>query len=180
MNELFTISHHPIVTHPQTACFRSCSTIIPFWGYGQNTDSDWTGEQGASWNDNFSPSSGRHYGGQPGVLPMMKGNQVEDTSYWGIGMGMGYAFTERVELKTGAGLANFSNDAWDKGGNSNDNYTRWGAFVALRYKLTDNFTIAPEIAYYNYGDKVGKDFAPGDEQKAGDEWLVGIHFQFLF
>ncbi len=148
--------------------------------YGQNTDTDWTGEQSTNWNSSFFPTSGRHYGGQPGVLPMIKGGSVEDTGYWGLGLGLAYNFTEALALKAGAGFANLSNPAWQVGGNCNDNYTRMGAFVSFPYKISSNFTIAPEVAYYNYGDIVGKNFAPNDQGKAGDEWLVGAHFQFVF
>ena len=146
--------------------------------YGQNTDTDWTGEQNTNWSDSGMPKSGRHYAGQPGVLPMLKGDDIEDSKYWGAGFGFGYTFTDTVSVKTGAGFANIKNDAWDVNGGK-DNYTRWGAFISLPYKVSSNFTVSPEVAYYNYGDVVGVD-TTGREDEAGDEWLIGVNFQFLF
>jgi hypothetical protein len=77
------------------------------------------------------------------------------------------------------GFESLSNDAWgDAGLDAEDEYLRWGVGAALPYKLTSNFTIIPTIIYSNYGDKVF--YAQGAEEEAGDEWLVGVHFQVLF
>lgn len=137
--------------------------------YGQNTDTDWTGE-----------NSNRVFGFQPQVLPVWGANGREDTKYWGVGLAGGYEFTQQVGIKAGVGFANVKNAAWNADGtvnNADDNYTRWGAFIAVPYKLTSNFTIAPELAYYNYGNRVGNCIVNPDK---ADEWLLGVHFQFLF
>ncbi|MDR1397429.1 MAG: hypothetical protein LBJ14_06825 [Desulfarculales bacterium] len=147
--------------------------------YGQNTDTDWNGENGTSW---ATPpgGGGRFYGGQPGVLPVLSGNQVEDTKYWGLGLGLAYNFTDTLGVKVGGGLANISNDAWELAGvDSNDSYTRWGAFISFPYKVSANFTISPELAYFDYGSRVGVNLA-GIDDDAGHEVLAGVHFQFLF
>ena len=151
--------------------------------YGQNMDTDWTGENNNGYNGNTS--IGAHYGGQPGSLPSIDNNgELQDTKQWGVGFAAGYSFTDQVTLKLGAGITWLKNDAWADytvgGEDSDDKYTRWAAFIALPYKLTSNFTIQPEIAYYNYGDKVAAGFAGDDDSDAADEWVVGVHFIVLF
>lgn len=150
--------------------------------YGHNVDTDWTGENNITSTPFFSLTSFGMYGGQPGSLAAAQLNdngqwEIEDTKTWGVGLDLGYTFTEQLSLSVGGGVTALKNSAWDVGGDSKDNYYRFGVYAALPYKLTSNFTIAPEIGYYNYGDEVAN-FDKSD--KVGDEWLVGIHFQFLF
>lgn len=158
-------------------------TIMLSAYYGQNMDTDWTGEWGMM-NDwgNGPVRGGRalyQFGGQPGALPAFANGEIEDTQSWGVGLAMDYAFTDQLSISLGGGMNNSKNDAWATAANDRDDYTRWGAYVSMPYKVTSNFTIAPEVAYYNYGKWVGVANANADE-KAKDEWLLGIHFQFLF
>ena len=146
--------------------------------YGHNVDTDWTGENTSEYGGNFNSVNGI-YGGQPGSLPFYNGTDVEDTKQWGVGIDFNFELTEQLGLAVGGGVTNLSNDAWEINGQGNDDYTRWAVYVALPYAVTDNFTIQPEVGYYNYGDKVGP-IGADEEDEAGDEWLVGVHFQFLF
>jgi opacity protein-like surface antigen len=175
--------------------------------YGQNVDTNWTGGNTSEFGSEFADLAGNGiYGGQPGSLPMAKFEQVgmnpsgtllmnysmEDTTQWGIGIDLNFALTEKLTLALGGGVTQLQNDAWEfwaqemaaRGApvaNISDNYTRWAAYVALPYALTDNFTIQPEIGYYNYGDRVcNSETTDMSEESAGDEWLVGIHFSVSF
>ena len=161
-------------------------TIMLNGFYGQNIDTDWTGEWGNinNWGspNDFGEGARINYqfGGQPAALPYADANgKLEDTSVWGVGLAVQFAFTDQLGVNIGGGVVNLSNDAWEGANDGNDDYTRWAAFIAMPYQVTSNFTIAPEIAYYNYGDKVGV-VATDDDDEAKDEWLLGVHFQFLF
>jgi hypothetical protein len=48
--------------------------------------------------------------------------------------------------------------------------------VGVNWKITDNFYIVPEFAYYNYGKNPTKVGNPD----IGTEWLGGVQFQFVF
>jgi opacity protein-like surface antigen len=149
--------------------------------YGQNIDSNWNGENGVAWNTagafaGRTMTAGRNYGGQPYSLPILDANgKIEDTKTWGIGLGAGYAITEQFSLIAAGGFDHLSNDGWG----DEDSYTRWALWLAAPYKLTSNFTIQPEIAYYNYGDAVGTAI-PREFDDGGTEWIVGVSFQFVF
>ena len=56
-----------------------------------------------------------------------------------------------------------------------DTVSTWGAFINYEYEITTNFSITPELAYFNYG----KDAVKGDN-KLGNETFVGAHFQYNF
>ncbi len=149
-------------------------TIMANAFYSQNRGTDWTGEWGGP-----AGISKYQFGGQPAELPVIAGGKVEDTTSWGVGAAVQYAFTEQLSVNVGGGLEVTKNDAWEALNVDNRNdYTRWGAFIAVPYKVTSNFTVAPELAYYSYGDDVTYN-GQGDES-AKDEWLLGVHFQFLF
>jgi opacity protein-like surface antigen len=161
----------------------------PFWAvlsafYGQNHDSNWNGENGVNpttydINTFRIGTAGRNYGGQPFALPVAGDNgKIEDTTAWGVGLGLGYALTEQFTIQIAGGFDSLSNDGWglDDG---NDSYTRWAIWLAAPYKLTSNLTIQPEVMYFDYGDAVGYGHTFDDED-AGSEWLVGVNFQFLF
>jgi opacity protein-like surface antigen len=141
------------------------------WGnafYGQNRDTDWTGEKRA--NDFWGWS-----GSSTAAVPRFTngGRDIENTISWGLGLAMSYQLTPSTAIKIGGGFEHLSNDAWTLGATGDDdNYTRWAICLGVPYKLTNNFTIQPEIGYYNYGDD------KSDDQV--NEWLVGLHFQVLF
>lgn len=101
-----------------------------------------------------------------GVIVDAQG-RVEDTDVWG-----GYA-----DLTIGGkpflvhiigGIENADNDTYatDK--------TTWALAVRGAYKVGANFTVSPEIGLYDNGDNVNT------EADAGQEWLAGIQFQFIF
>ena len=137
--------------------------------YAQNRYTDWTGEYGSESNMRRF-----QFGGNP-VLPVYTAaDGVDNTKEWGLGLAVNYAISEQLGINAGLGVAQLKNSAWEVG-DSAGKYTKFGAFVAIPYKLTSNFTIAPEIGYYNYGKN-----PRNDDEKRGDEWLLGVHFQFLF
>jgi hypothetical protein len=183
----------------------------PFHGvinlhYGQNVDTNWTGGNTSEFGSDFGDLAGNGiYGGQPGSLPMHKfdpdmvgltgigHSSIENTTQWGIGIDLNFALTEKLTLALGGGVTQLKNDAWEfyaqaaadymglPVANISNKYTRWGAYVALPYALTDNFTIQPEIGYYNYGDRVcANEDVDMSEESAGDEWLIGVHFSVSF
>jgi hypothetical protein len=151
--------------------------------YGQNVETDWTGKNTSAYEGFISASSANGiYGGQPGSLPLFSnaGKTLEDTTQWGIGLDLNFALTEKLTLALGGGLTLLATDAWGDTEGSDDKYTRWGAYVGLPYSLSDNFTLQPEIAYYNYGDRVGANYSADADEEAGDEWLLGVHFSIVF
>ena len=156
-------------------------TVVLNAHFGQNVDTDWTGENTTDFDFYTNPNG--IYGGQPGSLPVVKGTgsgyEIENTTQWGVGLDFNFAVTDKLTLGLGGGVTYLQNDGWDVDGGK-DNYTRWTVYVAAPYAITDNFTIQPELAYYNYGDLVGVDTTGFDNAEAGDEWLLGVHFQFLF
>jgi hypothetical protein len=87
-----------------------------------------------------------------------------------------------VEYKVGAltvtggfGYEKFQNDEWkDTLGYKNDDQVRKAYFVAVPYQVNKYFGIHPEFAYYDYGDD------PSTGQDAGNEWMLGVQFRFIF
>jgi opacity protein-like surface antigen len=146
--------------------------------YGQNVNTDWTGENtlpddvaGTMIALAQSRTTINFAGGTLNAR-----GEIEDTTMWGLGLGAGYAFTDKFTVKIGAGFSHLSNDAWaDPNTSQEDSFTRWAAFIGAPYKVTSNFTIQPEVVYYNYGDEPGT-----RDEDNGSEWLLGVYFQFLF
>jgi hypothetical protein len=148
--------------------------------YAQNHDTDWTGESTTGISAANYSAGGLvrdfHLGGQPMSLPVYDANgSLEDTKTWAVGVAAWYSFSEDVTLKAGWGITHSSNDAWE----GEDSFTQWGAFVALPINITKNFLIHPEVSYWDYGDTAGAGAGISDED-AGSEWILGVHFQFLF
>ncbi|MFH1033331.1 MAG: hypothetical protein V1806_02395 [Pseudomonadota bacterium] len=52
-------------------------------------------------------------------------------------------------------------------------YSRWAAYVAVPYQLSDNLGLQPELSYY-YTDM------PDLGAVAGNEWVMGLQFTFGF
>jgi hypothetical protein len=50
---------------------------------------------------------------------------------------------------------------------------RWGAFVAVPYQITNRVDLRPEVSYY-YGD------SPALGSESGNEWVMGLRFNFGF
>ncbi len=139
-------------------------------GYtGKNTDAEWSGNRLAA------------LGSLNQSMPYIKSNyKVEDTSATGGMLSLEYKFMANWEIATGFGLVTLTNDAWKQktsqggAGWKEDNYTRSAWFVALPYAVTKNFTIHPELNFFNYGDN------PKDGKDSGSEWMGGVEFRFAF
>jgi len=70
-----------------------------------------------------------------------------------------------------------------------DDYTAMGFFINYEYPIAKNFTMTPEIAYYDYGKLKGTvPVIEGEEvvdlvdvdYKLGKDWFFGVHFQYDF
>ncbi|MCF8040879.1 MAG: hypothetical protein K9K65_12060 [Desulfarculaceae bacterium] len=101
--------------------------------------------------------------------PVLNGSNVEDTTVWGAVLAGEYKIG-KILLTGGMGYENWSNDTWV----TNDEITRWGAFIAVPYQFTKNFGVHPEFSYYKYGDN------PNTGNDMGNEWLLGVQFRFVF
>ncbi|MFH2125417.1 MAG: porin [Pseudomonadota bacterium] len=101
--------------------------------------------------------------------PVLNGSNVEDTTIWGAVLAGEYSIG-KLMITGGFGYENFSNDTWL----TEDEITRWGAFIAVPYQFTKNFGIHPEFSYYKYGDN------PNTGEDMGNEWLLGVQFRFVF
>ncbi|MCF8099384.1 MAG: hypothetical protein K9K65_16215 [Desulfarculaceae bacterium] len=101
--------------------------------------------------------------------PVLSGSSVEDTTIWGAVLAGEYKIG-KILLTGGMGYENWSNDTWT----TEDETTRWGAFIAVPYQFTKNFGIHPEFSYYKYGDN------PNTGNELGNEWLLGVQFRFVF
>ena len=63
-----------------------------------------------------------------------------------------------------------------------DKISTWGAFINYEFPIAKNFTITPELAYFNYGKDALKIW-PGlkdGKNKLGTETFIGVHFQYDF
>jgi len=93
--------------------------------------------------------------------------KVEDTDCWG-----GYVdFTfggDPFLVHLMGGYANADNDAYD------DASQRWAIVARGAWKVAANFTLSPEIGYYDYGDTVVGNIDQGSQV------LAGVQFQFVF
>jgi len=101
--------------------------------------------------------------------PVLSGSNVEDTTIWG-GILAGEYQIGKIMVTGGVGYENWSNDTWL----TEDETTRWGAFIAVPYQFTKNFGVHPEFSYYKYGDN------PNTGSDMGNEWLLGVQFRFVF
>jgi hypothetical protein len=79
-----------------------------------------------------------------------------------------------VHLMSGYAVA--KNDFFKtKNPRSKDEEKRWSWAVRGAYKVGANFTLSPEISWYDYGEDV-----LGDGEDLGTEWMGGVQFQFEF
>lgn len=60
-----------------------------------------------------------------------------------------------------------------RGGSQYNSVGRWSAFVAMPYQISERVGILPEFSYY-HGDAEAK------TEVEGDEWVMGLQFQFGF
>jgi len=108
------------------------------------------------------------YGGMADATAVVDVNgKVEDTDCWG-----GYIdFTfggDPFLVHLMGGYAGADNDAYD------DESQRWAVVVRGAWKVAANFTLSPEVGYYDYGDTVTGDIDQGSQV------LAGVQFQFVF
>jgi hypothetical protein len=68
-----------------------------------------------------------------------------------------------------------------------DDYTAMGFFINYEYPIVKNFTMTPEVAYYDYGKLKGSAVIEGDggtnvdwDLELGKDWFFGVHFQYDF
>lgn len=105
-------------------------------------------------------------------VPVISGAKVDDTKMVGGFVALEYKILPVWEITAGFGIEKLNNDAWKK--HKNDEYTRKAFFVALPYQVTNNFSLHPELGYYDYGDNIAND------KDFGNEWLLGMQFRFVF
>jgi len=93
--------------------------------------------------------------------------QIQNTDSWG-----GY-----VDVTIGGDpflvhvMGGYTKDDNDQYVNNN---SRWAVAVRGAWKVASNFTLSPEVGYYDYGDNA---FTNADQ---GNQWLAGVQFQFVF
>jgi hypothetical protein len=100
--------------------------------------------------------------------------QTEDSTQYGGFVEVAYS-AGPMKLAGGIGMTRVQNDEWRRSfGWSDDSTTWWKAYLTMVYKLHANLDLRPEIGYADYGD------SPVTGLDAGNEFLVGLRFQFLF
>lgn len=107
--------------------------------------------------------------------PVMKQDgEFEDTTTIGGTLSAEYKIG-KFTLIGGFGMERFANDEWQGSlGWKEEDTTRLAYFVAVPYQVNRYFGIHPEFSYYDYGD----DPETGDD--AGNEWMLGMQFRFIF
>lgn len=85
--------------------------------------------------------------GKSRVMPVYNtaNNDFEDTTSFGGTVAFGVKFDPKATMEIGLGYQASSNDLWV------DDMTGMGAYVNLAYKVAPQFTITPEIGYYDCG-----------------------------
>lgn len=143
--------------------------------YGQNIDCEW------------GQTSTGTLGGQPQAIPVWFGGKVEDTKQLGASIELSYTI-DNIKPLIAFGYVDSSNDNWKKVGYTDDNYQRWALMGAVNYKINQYFTVQPEVAYYNYGDRMSSTLnnvsrlvnGSSLSNDYGSEWLFGVAFLFVF
>lgn len=73
----------------------------------------------------------------------------------------------------GFGLSGLSSGGKSTSSSQYSSDRRWSAFVAIPYQITDRFGFAPELSYH-------KSEASGESDDPGNEWVMGLQFNFGF
>lgn len=108
------------------------------------------------------------YGGLANAAAVVDVNgKVEDTDCWGGYIDFTFGGDPFLVHLIG-GYAAADNDTYD------DEQQRWAVVARGAWKVAANFTLSPEIGYYDYGDTV-----VGDVDQ-GSQILAGVQFQFVF
>lgn len=140
--------------------------------YGQNIDCEW----GQTTTNTFY--------NQPMSIPVWNSEgRQEDSMQFGGTIELSYTIDNWKPL-VAFGYVSTQNDNWKKIGYTDDNYQRWALMGAINYKVNQYFTVQPEVAYYNYGDRI---YAKATDLTGnalssdyGSEWLFGVAFLFVF
>jgi hypothetical protein len=108
------------------------------------------------------------YGGLAGGAAVVDAaGQVKDTDDYGGYLDLTFGGDPfLVHLMGGVAVAD--NDTYDK------NPTQWGVVARGAWKVAANFTLSPEVGYYDYGNS-----SIGDIDQ-GSQVLAGVQFQFVF
>ncbi len=126
-------------------------------------------------NGFYSQNGANDFGSNSYDDVVIKSNgDVEDSRSYGGYLEVAYK-TGPVKLAGGFGGVLIENDEWiGTNGWADDSTTQFKGYVTMDYKLHANLTLRPEIGYANYGD------SPKTGVDAGDEWMFGLRFQFVF
>jgi len=137
--------------------------------FGVNLSGHWGYNVGTAYARFYNLS----YGGQnaTGAIQVKADGGVENTLCWGGWFDVSFG-GKPLELHLIGGIQHVQNDIWEH----HDSNTRYAAVVRVPYAVSGNFTLSPEIGYYDYGDDVNKE----GNRDLGREWLAGVQFQFVF
>jgi hypothetical protein len=126
-------------------------------------------------NGFYSVNGANDFGSNPYDDVVVKANgDIENSRSYGGFLEVAYK-TGPVKLAGGFGGVLIENDEWtETNGWADDSTTQFKAYVTMDYKLHANLTLRPEIGYYDKGD------SPETGNEAGNEWLFGLRFQFVF
>lgn len=106
-----------------------------------------------------------------GAVQTKADGEVEDTTCWGGYFDVSFG-GKPLAVHLIGGVQHVENDSWQY----EDSNTRFAAVVRVPYSITGNFSLSPEIAYYEYGDDVNVEH----DKDLGTEWMAGVQFQFVF
>ena len=104
---------------------------------------------------------------------MVNNNRLQDANTYGGMVEVAFK-TGPLKLAGGIGGVYVENSGWSDSGWADDSTTQMKLYLTMDYKLHANLTLRPEIGYYDMGDD------PETGEDAGNKWLFGLRFQFVF
>ena len=128
----------------------------------------------------FQGHFGKNFHTEYPFYPVLSGPTASNTSQniqdtWTYGGMLSAEYkVGALTLIGGVGYERFQNDSWSRNGWKNDDIVHKAYFVAVPYQVNKYFGIHPEFAYYDYGDD------PETGSSAGNEWMLGVQFRFIF
>jgi len=139
--------------------------------FGVNFSGHWGYNVGTVYSRFYNLS----YGGQnaTGAVQVAADGGVEDTLCWGGYFDVSFG-GKPLAVHLIGGVQHVENDLWE----NEDSNTRYAAVVRIPYAISGNFTLSPEVGYYDFGDDVN--VPSGQNKDLGSEWLAGVQFQFVF
>ena len=108
------------------------------------------------------------------------GNDIEDVSSMGGWAQVAVPINAKTLARVGAGYQKA--DVENFGPTYESDVSTMGVFANVKYNLTKNLFVQPEVAYFDYGDAALKTL-PGlatGNNDLGSDTYIGIHFQFDF